>query len=259
MENLNSLAMPAVGLFGGLSLLAIGLFKSSGARALARWQRVQVGSLEEGRTQLVTGKARSAVAVNSPVTQTPCAFYLETVEEYTGGRYAGWNIIEQKPYGGFYVDDSSGTALVLPGAGCLDLAKPEITGASDGIPMDTYTRSTRRREQFIAAGEDVTVMGTPVPLGNLMGLLRRGTGFQLPPELMTELLNLEKEKGPTAILCFFGSGLRTVTDAAYEDYLANAKSSSSTYLQLGAIITVVTLGMILYTLKPLLTSTPAGY
>lgn len=252
--------MPAVGLIGGLLLLAVGLFKSAGARKIAGWTRTPAGSLKEGGQQLFTGKARSAVTVSSPVTQTPCAFYLETVEEYIrGSRTSGWRVIEHKPYGGFYVDDGSGKALVLPGAGCLDLAKPEITGASDGIPMDAYTRSIRRREQFIAAGEDVTVIGTPVPLGNLLAALRRGMSLQLPPDLMAELLALEKEKGPTAILCFFGAGLSTVADSAYEDYLSNAKSSSSTYLQIGALIAAVSAAIFLYTLKLLLTSAPAGY
>lgn len=248
--------MPALGLLGGLFLLGLGLFKSSKARRIADWARAGAGPLKEGEARMFAGKARSAVTVNSPVTQTPCAFYLETVEEFTGGRSSNWVIVEEKPYGGFYLDDGSGRALVLPGAGCLDLLKPEITGASDGVPGDLYTRATRRREQFIAAGEDVTVMGTPVPLGNLMGELRRGVGFQLPPDLMNELLALEKEKGPAAILCFFGPGLRTVTDASYEAYLSSAKSSSSTYLQIGALITAVTLAMILYTLK---SSVPAGY
>ncbi len=252
--------MPAVGLVVGLIILAVGLFKGSRARVVAGWTRTPVGSLKENELQMFTGKALSSVTVNSPVTQTPCAFYLETVEEYCGGSHAsGWQVVEQKPYGGFYADDGSGKVLVLPGAGSLDLLKPEITGASDGIPMDTYTRSTRRREHFIAAGEDVTVVGIPAPLGNLMGALRRGTGFQVPPDLMNELLALEKEKGPTAILCLYGSGLRTVVDAAYEDYLSGVKSSSGVYLQIGGLITVVTLAMILYTLKSLLASAPAGY
>jgi len=259
VNNLESLALPAVGLFVGLIVLAVGLFKGARARSVSGWARTAVGSLKEREPQMFTGKARSAVAVNSPVTQTPCAFYLETVEEYTGGRSSGWQIIDQKPYGGFYVDDGTGKVLVLPRAGCLDLLKPEITGASDGIPMDSYTRSTRRREQFIAAGEDVTVMGTPVPLGNLLGVLRGGVGLQLPPELMSELLALEKEKGPTALLCLYGPGLNTVADASYEDYVASAKSSSSTYLQLGAIITVVALAIILYTLKASFTPTPADF
>lgn len=260
MENIDALALPAVGLFIGLIALGIGLFKSSRARAVSGWPRTPVGSLKEREPQMFTGKARSAVTVNSPVTQTPCAFYLETVEEHSGGgRSSGWRIIDQKPYGGFYVEDGTGKVLVLPGAGCLDLLKPEITGASENISEDVYRRSTRRREQFIVAGEDVTVIGTPVPLGNLLGVLRGGAGMQLSPELMAELLALEKEKGLTAILCLYGSGLRTVADASYEDYVANAKSASSTYLQIGAIITVVTLVIILYTLKGLFIPTPADF
>lgn len=260
MNNLESLALPAVGLFAGLIMLAIGLLNGAKARSVSGWLRTPVGSLKEREAQMLTGKARAAVAVNSPVTQTPCAFYLETVEEYTSGsRSSGWRIIEHRPYGGFYVDDGTGKVLVLPGAGCLDLLKPEITGASDGVPADTYTRSTRRREHIIAAGEDVTVMGTPVPLGNLMGVLRSGVEYQLPPELMAELLALEKEKGPTAILCLYGPGLNTVADAAYDDYVASAKSSSSTFLQLGAIVTAVALAIILHTLKGSFTPTPADY
>ena len=260
MENIESLALPAVGLFVGLIVLVVGLFKSSKARAAAGWARTRVGALKEKEPQMFTGKARSAFTVNSPVTQTPCAFYLETVEEHSGGgRSSGWQIIEQKPYGGFYVDDGTGKVLVLPGAGCLDLLKPEITGVTESVSADVYMRSTRRREQFIAAGEDVTVMGTPVPLGNLIGALRNGVGMQLPPELMAELLALEKEKGPTALLCLYGPGLNTVADASYEDYLANAKSSSSTYLQIGGIITVITLAIILYTLKGLFLPAPADY
>ena len=249
MENLEGLAMPAVCLFCGLIVLGMGLFKSSKARGIARWQGTGVGSLKEGEPQMITGKARSAVTVNSPVTQTPCAFYLETVEEHRRGRSSHWHIIEQKSYGGFYVDDGSGTALVLPGAGCLDLVKPEMTGVSDGAPLDTYARSTRRKEQFIAAGEDVTVIGTPVPLGNLMSVLRSGTGIQVPPDLMAELLALEKEKGPTAVLCFLSTGLLAVADASFEDYLASAKASSSIYLQLGCLISVLSLARLLYVLK----------
>jgi hypothetical protein len=249
VENLEDLALPAVLLFGGLIILGIGLFKSSRARGIARWQRTAAGSLKEGGEQMVTGKARSAVTVSSPVTQTPCTFYLETVEEHYSGRSSGWSIIDQKPYGGFYLDDGSGSALVLPGAGCLDLVKPEITGASDGLPMDTYARATRRKEQFIVAGEDVTVIGTPVPLGNLMAVLRSGVGIQMPAELMTELLNIEKEKGPVGMLCFIPGGLRAVSDASYEDYVSNAKASYSLYLQLGGLISILSLARFLYVLK----------
>lgn len=259
MGNSEDLLLPVFGLFSGLAILTVGLLKNARARAAAGFQRVPVGALKEKELQLFTGRAVSSEAVNSPVTQTPCAFYLETVEEFTGGRSSGWHVVEQKPYGGFYADDGTGRVLVLPGAACLELRKPETTGLTDGPPMGTYSRGVRRKEQFIAAGEEVTVIGTPVPLGTLLGALRGGLGLQLPPGLMNELLALEKEKGPVALLCVYGGGLRTVADSGYEAYLSNARASSSAYLQAGGLIAAAALGYILYILKGLLGSAPDVY
>ncbi|OGR41219.1 MAG: hypothetical protein A2X35_07430 [Elusimicrobia bacterium GWA2_61_42] len=237
----------------GAAMLLYGLFKRSQALSFRSTPCTPVRSLAKEERQFITGVAHSPVPITAPVSKKACVFYLEKVERNEastssrGRSRTRWTEVSSTAYGAFFVKDGSGSALVLPSARSLDLNKPEVTESDEVLPGMALEGAVRKAEQYIAEGENVTVLGTPRTLPELMNYVRQDGQVTLPSDLIAELLKLEKENA--VLPCFFAYGAEKVSDLSYTDYLAGTESSAAMLLQLGAILAVVGGAALLYALR----------
>lgn len=250
----DNLVMPLVIAAAGVIMLIMGIFRHGKSRSLKSAPCRPIASLAGGEKQFITGVTQSPACSSSPVSKTPCVFYVETIEksekQYSskGHNTTHWVTVANNVYGAFFVADASGKALVVPTSGSLDLLRAGTT-ESDDIPLiGGMEGATRKTEQFIAANETVAVMGTPRPLSEFMKYVRRDAQLNVRSEFMAELLRLES--GPDSVMpCFFGDGIERISDRSYTDYLSGTETSASFLLQAGAALAAAGGAAILYTLK----------
>lgn len=248
MENI----FPFLGFAGGVVLLVMGLVKRGRAQGFRQVPRRRIKAPDSGGRQFISGKANSPVTLSAPVTKAACVFYLEKIErkpQSYGNRGTSYWVTESvNACGGFFVDDGTGAALVLPVSGSLDLSKPEAE-ESDALPLPGGNPgAVRKKELIISANEDVTVLGTPGSLGDLMAYLRQNPYLSLPSELLAELTRLEMDPAAGGLKCFFGPGVERVSDQPYEAYVEGTASSGASLMQLGLVLAVVCGGFIVYLL-----------
>ncbi len=237
----------------GLGLLIAGLFQRARASSFSSLPRRAPGEVRNGERAVVGGSAASPVQLSSPVTGTPCVFYLERVEKMdpsgeTGGVSSSrnWSIVAVNPYGCFYVRDGGGSALVFPTYRSLSLARPEI---EDGADLLAVPGTVRRFENLIEADGPLTVIGTPRPLSDLMAWLRSGVDVKLPADAVERLAAMERDPAACATPCFFGDGVEAVADRGPEEFLAGRASSSAIMIQLGALLLAGAIAAAVYVLK----------
>lgn len=242
---------PFLGFAGGVVMLVMGLLKRGRAQA---WRQIPcrpVNALEGGERQFMTGKAHSPVSLTAPVSKAACVFYRERVErrqQNYSNRHSYWVTEADNARGGFYVNDGTGAALVVPRAAGLDLSKPEIE-ESDGLPLPGGNPGeVRRTELIISENETVTVLGAPRPLGELMAYLRRYCDQSLPSDLLAELTRLELDPAAAGLRCFFGDGVERLSDQPYEVYVEGTASSGASLIQLGLVLAVVCGAFLIYLL-----------
>ncbi len=262
MENI---MIGAAILLTGVVLLAMGFARRSSAGALKAVPCRYVSALVPGERQFITGKARSGVRLESPVSKKDCVFYREQVEQYhaevPGDRYrleldnnrrgalrGGWEVVSDNFNGAFFVDDPTGAALVVPSNGSLDLRKQPLT-------MDE-SLERRRTELVILQGETVSALGFPRRIDELIKYLRQAPGGNLSTELVAELMKMERDPAYASLHCFFGQGLERVTDQPCSDYIAGTGNSASSLLQAGGVLAVAGAAFLLYSLKNLLGAPP---
>lgn len=238
-------------LSAGIALLAMGFYRRSRAAAMKGVPCRFVTALVPGERQFISGKARSPVLLQAPLSKKDCVFYHEKVDEYrfevsNSRRSAGrgsWERVADNFYGAFFVDDPTGAALVLPGFDSLDLGKPELS--LDESP------ERRRSELAILQGETVSALGVPRRIDEFIQYLRQTPSANLSPALVAELMRLEKEPAAASLPCFFGRGLERVSDQPCAEYVAGTGESAAGLLQGGALLAAAGAGMVLYALKKL--------
>lgn len=258
----DKMLFPLLALAGGAVLFVMGLIKRGRARAYEKIPCTPAGSLAGRERQFISGKAHSPVHATAPVSKAACVFYLEKVdrkeERYSsqGGDSGHWVRRDNNAYGGFFVSDGSGAALVVPTAESVDLSKPEAS-ESDDLPLNGgNSGAVRKFEAIISEGETVTVLGAPRPLSEFLQYLRQSTDKSLPADLLAELLRLEKEPGAAPLQCFFGDGVERVSDRAYGDYIAGTASSGASLMQIGGLLAAGGAGFLVHALK-LFSGSPA--
>lgn len=246
---METLLIGAAALLGGLVMLAMGFARRSRAAAMRSVPCRFVAALVPGERQFISGKARSPVRLQAPLSKQDCVFYYEKVEEYrfevsNGRRSAGrgsWERVADNFYGAFFVDDPTGAALVLPGFDSLDLGKPELK-------MDE-SLERRRSELAILQGETVSALGVPRRIDELIQYLRQSHSSNLSPELLAELMKLERDPASASLPCFFGRGLERLADQPCEAYIAGTGESAAGLLQGGAALALAGAGFLLFALK----------
>jgi len=245
---MNGLVLGGVIFLGGLISLVVGLSRRARAGAIRALPCVYISGLKPRERQFITGKARSPVLIESPVTRQNCVFYYEITEEYrhnhsSSHRSAGhgsWDRVSDNFYGAFFVDDPTGAALVLPNYGALDLAKPEVT--FDDSP------DRRRIERVILQGETVSALGVPRQLGDLVKYLRQA-GVNMHPDFLAEIMRMERDPAFAGLPCFFGDGLERLADQTWEEYAASTGESAAFLLQAGGAAALAGAALLLYELK----------
>jgi hypothetical protein len=238
-------------LLAGLVLAGVGYSRRSSAGAMGAVPCRYLNALVPGERQFISGKARSPVKMQSPLSKADCVFYHEQVEEYRfevgrGHRSAGrgrWERVADNFYGAFFVDDPTGSALVLPAGDSLDLGKAELT-------LDE-SLERRRTERAILQGETVSALGFPRRIDELIQYLRQAPGVKLSPELLGELLKLERDPACASLPCFFGRGLEKLADQPCADYIAGKGESAAGLLRTGWVLAAVGGALLLYSLKML--------
>lgn len=253
---MNSLVLGGVIFLGGLISLAVGLSRRVRAGAIRALPCVYVSDLKPRERQFITGKARSPVQLESPVSRQSCVFYYEVTEEYrhnhsSSHRSAGhgsWDRVSDNFYGAFFVDDPTGTALVLPNYGALDLAKPDVT--FDDSP------DRRRIERVILQGETVSALGVPRQLGDLVKFLRQA-GVNMHPDFLAEIMRMERDPAFAGLPCFFGDGLERLADQTWEEYAASTGESAAFLLQAGGAAAAAGAALLIYELKRTLPASAA--
>jgi len=250
----DNLLIPFLITAAGVVLLIIGISRRGRALSFKSVPCRPIASLAGGERQFITGKTHSPAAAPSPVTKTPCVFCHETVERneehYSssgGDSSTDWVLVSDAACGAFFVTDATGTALAAPGAGSLDLVRPETSDADAIQPFGGTPGSLRRTERIIAADALVTVLGTPRSLSEFIQYLRQNAGG-ISPDFLAELLKMEKGPG-AGIPCFFGGGLERIADQRYGDYVSGSESSASSLLWAGAAVTALGACAVLYTLN----------
>jgi hypothetical protein len=249
----NAILISLAGILAGAAMLVFGFLRHQRANAYKTVPCLPIGSMPAGEQLFITGKVVSPAHTSSPVSKTPCAFYLSTVErkvpDYSSGRSTDesrWELVSSETYGGFFVQDGSGTALVVPTQASADIQKPETTENDD--LLGGGQTATRRTEQIIQQGEKVTVLGTPRTLKEFMEQLRSGRKMDLPTDFVEELVKLES--GPGALMpSFFGGGVERVADRAHDDYVEGKASSAAFYMQIGALIALISAGFLFHAVK----------
>ena len=243
--------MPLLFMTAGAGALITGIMRRRRARAFGATPCRAIGSLEKGTWQFIAGKAHSPVSLVSPVSKTPCVFYLEKIKRYRSpdgyrDRNGGWEELPPNAYGGFFVRDGSGTALVLPCPENIDLCKPE---AAEDTPLYDITSDTLiKSELIIAEDEGVTVLGSPQTFGEFMQYLRANAELNIPSDLVKELVKMESDPGAGGLPCFFGAGVDMVADQGYDDYIVRTKSAASLPIQIGGILLIFGASALLYAL-----------
>jgi len=251
----DNLLLPLLIAAGGVLLLVIGAFKRSKSQFFKTVPLRLTGGLMPEETQFITGTAHCPVRVTAPSSRSECVFYSEKVERLEsayssrGRSNTRWVSEGLQTYGAFFLKDADGAAFVLPGAYCLDLKKPEFSDDGDAIPGMAAIGAVRRTEQTIGEGETVTVLGVPRPLAELMRHLRASQETFLPADLVKRLAEMEKDPSLSRTPCFFGDGLRAVTDRPHGEYVSGAAADGAFYLQLGALLLAGGLAAFLYLLK----------
>lgn len=239
---------------GGVILLAIGWFRRSKAQFHRTLPLRLTGGLMPGETQFITGTAHSPVKVTAPSSRQECVCYSEKVERlesaYSSRRgNTRWVSEGTQVYGAFFLKDADGAAIVLPKPYAMDLRKPEFSDDTAALPGMAAVGDTRRTEQTIKEGETVTVLGVPRPLSELMAYLRASGDVLLPGEMVQRLAAMEADPGYSRTPCFFGDGLRAVSDQPYVEYIEGSAASGRGYLQAGALVFIAGLASLLYFLK----------
>lgn len=256
----DALIFPLLAAGSGAGLLVFGWLKRSKSQFMRSVPLRLTGGLMPGETQFVSGTAHCPVKVTAPSSKQECVFYSEKVERLEssyssrGRSNTRWVSEGVQTYGAFFLKDADGAALVLPGAYALDLKKPEFSDESAALPGMAAIGDVRRTEQTIAEGETVTVMGVPRPLDELMRYLRASGDTFLPGELVSRLAAMEKDPAYSRTPCFFGDGLRILTDQAPEEYISGTAAAGGNYLALGALLLLAGLGFLGYMLKSSLPS-----
>ncbi len=251
----DNLILPLVIIAGGIVLLVIGWLKRSKSQFFRTVPLRLTGGLMPGETQFITGTAHCPVKVTAPASKTDCVFYSEKVERLESS-YSGrgrsntrWVSEGTQLYGAFFLKDMDGAAFVLPGAYALDLKQPEFCDDDNALPGMAAVGATRRTEQTIKEGETVTVLGVPRPLADVMRHLRASQETFLPADLVKRLAEMEADPSLSRTPCFFGDGLRAVTDRPHGEYVEGTAAAGANYLQLGALLLVSGLAALLYLLK----------
>lgn len=245
---MNGLLLGGILFCGGLIGLAAGFARRARAGAIRALPCVYISGLKPRERQFITGKARSPVQMESPVAKQSCVFYYEMTEEYRhehsssprGTGRGSWDRVSDNFYGAFFVDDPTGTALVLPNYDALDLAKPDVT--FDDSP------DRRRTERVILQGETVSALGTPRQIGDLVKFLRHA-GANMHPDFLAELMRMERDPSAAGLPCFFGEGLERLADQTWEEYAASTGESAAFLLQAGGAAAVAGAALLLYELK----------
>lgn len=245
---MDSLVLGGIIFSCGLIGLAAGFARRARAGAIRALPCVYISDLKPRERQFITGKARSPVQMESPVAKQSCVFYHEMTEEYrrdhsSGTRGTGrgsWDRVTDNFYGAFFVDDPTGAALVLPNYGALDLAKPDVT--FDDSP------DRRRVERVILQGETVSALGVPRPIGDLVKFLRHA-GANLHPDLLAEIMRMERDPAFSGLACFFGDGLERLADQNWEEYAASTGESASFLLQAGGAAALAGAALLVYELR----------
>lgn len=250
----DNLYIPLMLTAGGALLLAIGWFRRAKAQFHGSVPLRLTGGLTPGETQFITGTAHSPVKVTAPSSRQDCVFYSEKVERlesaYSGRRAnTRWVSEGTQVYGAFFLKDADGAAIVLPSAYSLDLRKPEFSSDSAALPGMAAVGDTRRTERTIGEGETVTVLGVPRPLGELMHYLRASGDALLPGELVKRLAEMEKDPAYSRTPCFFGDGVRAVSDQPHAEYISGTAASGAGYLQAGALLFLAGLAALAWLLK----------
>jgi hypothetical protein len=255
MSSNNDLLFPVLGLIAGIIMLAFGFFRRRKAQSFEATPCVPIGSEAAAPPFFISGKADSPEPVNAPLSGESSIFYIETVDQRernyglggsSGTRTHHWNRIATNVYGGFFVRDGNGTALVVPTPENLDLQKP-LTSESNELLAGEYDEVKRRTELIIRPGEDVTVKGTPRPLREFLEYMRRNEQLALPTGLVKQLAGMEND--PAGIWCFFGEGAETVADAPYADYVSMTASSAASWLAIGALVAALSTAALLHALN----------
>lgn len=256
----DNLIIPLLIAAGGLLLLVIGWLKRGKSQFFRSVPLRLTGGLMPGETQFLTGTAHCPVKVTAPASKSECVFYSEKVERlesaYSGRGRSNTRWVSEgvQTYGAFFLKDADGAAFVLPGAYALDLNKPEFCDDDNALPGMAAIGATRRTEQTIKEGETVTVLGVPRPLADVMRHLRASGDTFLPGELVKRLAEMEADPALSRTPCFFGDGLRAVTDRPHGEYVEGTAAAGANYLQLGALLLIGGLAALLYLLKDSLPS-----
>ncbi len=251
-----SLVIPLLGLVGGIVLLVYGLFRH---RLMNRFKTVPclpIGAVKSDTPLFITGQAHSPGIINSPISKTPCVFYAEKIERMVRNDLSQpvssydfhWELDSIDACGGFFVRDNSGTALVVPTPKSLDIAV-NASASDDALFAGKYDRNiTRRSEQIVQEGSNVTVLGTPCSLNEFMEYMHRNDPLEMPSDLVKELVSL-KSNPDAAIPCFFADRVEKVACLSYSDYAAATASAASSLTLTGALITLVSAAFLFLALR----------
>ena len=230
-------------LFAGLAIVTGAMMVAYGwlfrreENAIASRPRGAIGSLALGAPAVVSGKATdSPNPTRGPLTGKDCLYYehklqaahLDVTERrrlFGARRLSGEGYtatIHDVQIGGFFIDDGSGRAFVMPGGG-----KTDLFIHADSEAAEASTEGDSQQERRVESGDPVTVMGMPHPFTRLMDYLRAQDARAVEHGMFEALLKM-RDEGPD-FPCFFPGGGEPFLfcGRGYEDSLQRLESDAS--------------------------------
>jgi hypothetical protein len=218
----------ALSFVGGAVLAVWSRFTAARAARLASHPPQRIADVTLGRVCAIRGKAKMAGAGVVPSLGGECAFYVETTQVKTGGDIpleprhrafwepeplfepksmpdpmGGWEEVETKGVGGFYVVDESGPfAFILPSSSSVEFNRDPLLSEEASSGGQVASRSVIYR---IEHGDDVYVVGLARKAGDLIRhSAQAGISVNLPIEQKEKL---EETNSTQMVLpCFYAGG-----------------------------------------------------
>ena len=171
----HSYLVPLAGFGAGLALFANGFWNYRKLRVIEDTPRINIRGIPMGLVR-VHGKVIGSFLLTSPVTHTPCYYYLVRVECWEErGKNRGWQTVHtETQQRTFYVDDGTGKVLINPQSAEFDLPStycaafgpqarggpyldPSIGLAASPSEQELRAYAAKHRQEVRFAGDPKTV------------------------------------------------------------------------------------------------------
>jgi hypothetical protein len=172
-----ALVLAAIGLVGGLALLARGFRSHGTSLRVSDIATSRIATLAAGEVRVTGVVAPAEVTIRSPLQDAECVWYRSRVSR--GDRDESGDLWTDERGVCFVVDDGSGRVRVFPRDAVMDVGErfDEATRFDGDEPVGLVRRSDlvfaagpggrRYREARLESGDVVTVIGAAIPFGHL--------------------------------------------------------------------------------------------